>query len=222
MDSFFGIGLFELVMIAVIALLVMGPERLPGAMREVAKYMRQLRSISNEFQSQFSDELKMLDEMNPRRIINDVMDPNASPTATSTTAKTTAAKTPAAAKTSTTTPAKPLAANSPAKSPATAPPNASAATIGTAAAGAATGAASGSAAIVNGESPNTILPPAKGEAAPNASEPLAVSDLPAPGAPQPAEVDLAGDRFVDAPSDLSAQNGANGVHPQDKGVEAAQ
>jgi hypothetical protein len=183
-------------------------------MREVAKYMRQLRSISNEFQSQFSDELKMLDEMNPRRIINDVIDPNA----TSTSAKTTAAKTAATAKTSTTTPAKPLAAKPPAKSPATEPPNASAATIGTAAAGA----TAGSAAIVNGESPNTILPPANGEAAPQGSGSLAVPDLPAPGAPPPAEVDLAAERFVDASSDLSAQNGANGVHPQDTGVEAAQ
>ena len=77
MDSFFGIGMFELIMIAVIALLVMGPERLPGAMREIAKYMRQLRNISDEFQSQFSEELKLLDEINPKRILNEALDPNA-------------------------------------------------------------------------------------------------------------------------------------------------
>ncbi len=77
MDSFFGIGIFELVMIAIIALVVMGPERLPGAMREVAKYMKQLRSISHEFQSQFSEELKMLEEIDPRRILNEAIDPNA-------------------------------------------------------------------------------------------------------------------------------------------------
>ena len=88
MDSFFGIGLFELFMIAIIALVVMGPERLPGAMREVAKYMKQLRSISHEFQSQFSEELKMLEEIDPRRILNEAIDPN-SP------ASTTAAKPPA-------------------------------------------------------------------------------------------------------------------------------
>jgi sec-independent protein translocase protein TatB len=75
MDSFFGIGLFELMLIAVIALVVMGPERLPGAMRELAKYMRQLRQISGEFQSQFSEELQMLDELNPKRIINDAIMP---------------------------------------------------------------------------------------------------------------------------------------------------
>ena len=75
MDSFFGIGLFELMLIAIIALVVMGPERLPGAMREMAKYMRQLRQISGEFQSQFSEELQMLDELNPKRIINDAIKP---------------------------------------------------------------------------------------------------------------------------------------------------
>ena len=75
MDSFFGIGLFELMLIAIIALVVLGPERLPAAMREVAKYMRQLREISGEFQSQFSEELKMLDEINPKRIIDDAIKP---------------------------------------------------------------------------------------------------------------------------------------------------
>lgn len=79
MDSFFGIGMFELVMIAIIALVVLGPERLPGAMREMAKYAKQLRKVSNEFQSQFSEELKVLDELNPRRIINEVLDPNVKP-----------------------------------------------------------------------------------------------------------------------------------------------
>lgn len=81
MDSFFGIGLFELVLIAIIALVVLGPERLPGAMREVAKYMRQLRQISGEFQSQFSEELQMLDEINPKRIIDDAIKPPPKPPA---------------------------------------------------------------------------------------------------------------------------------------------
>ena len=84
MDSFFGIGMFELIMIAIIALVVMGPERLPAAMREVAKWMKQVRHVSNEFKSQFSEELKMLDELNPRRILNEALDPNAKPAAPAT------------------------------------------------------------------------------------------------------------------------------------------
>jgi sec-independent protein translocase protein TatB len=77
MDSFFGIGIFELIIIAIIALVVMGPERLPGAMREVSKYARMVRNLSSELQSQFGEELQMLDEMNPKRIVNDVLNPAA-------------------------------------------------------------------------------------------------------------------------------------------------
>lgn len=80
MDSFFGIGMPELILIAVIALIVLGPERIPGAMREVAKWARQVRDISNELQNQFSDEIKMLDEINPRKLMNEALDPKANAT----------------------------------------------------------------------------------------------------------------------------------------------
>jgi len=94
MDSFFGIGIFELFLIAVIALVVMGPERLPGAMRTIAGYMRQIRDISNEFTSQFSEEIKMLEELDPRRMVNEVLDPTKTPAPASKTplAKSTPAK----------------------------------------------------------------------------------------------------------------------------------
>ena len=72
MDSFFGIGILELFFVAIIALIVLGPERLPGTIREVAKYFRMLRNISGEFTSQFSDELKALEEINPQKIIRDI------------------------------------------------------------------------------------------------------------------------------------------------------
>lgn len=97
MDSFFGIGIFELFLIAVIALVVMGPERLPGAMRTLAGYMRQIRNISSELTSQFSEEIKMLEELDPRRMVNEVLDPTKTPTPTNKTplAKPTPAKPPA-------------------------------------------------------------------------------------------------------------------------------
>jgi sec-independent protein translocase protein TatB len=155
MDSFFGIGLFELVMIAVVALLVLGPERLPGTMREVAKWMRQLRNLSSEFQSQFSEEFKMLDEINPRRIINEALDPNAQP------------KPPAQAAQQPAKPAaKPLAAPKPV-APAVKPAAAPAAARVNAAPAAGAAAASAGVAVsgTNGEPQNTILPPAKAAAA---------------------------------------------------------
>ncbi|MCB0096144.1 MAG: twin-arginine translocase subunit TatB [Caldilineaceae bacterium] len=77
MNSIFGIGLPELFFIAIIALIVLGPERLPGAIREVAKFLKQVRALGNELTSQFSEELAFLDEMNPRRILEEATRPDA-------------------------------------------------------------------------------------------------------------------------------------------------
>ena len=44
--SFFGIGLPELIFIAIIALIVLGPERLPGTLREIAKMWGYVRNLS--------------------------------------------------------------------------------------------------------------------------------------------------------------------------------
>jgi len=75
MNSFFGIGLPELILIAVLALIVLGPERLPGALRQMAQYFRQFRALTQEVTSQFSEELKALDEINPAKIMNEVTEP---------------------------------------------------------------------------------------------------------------------------------------------------
>lgn len=155
MDSFFGIGLMELFVIAVIALIVLGPERLPGAMRSVANFMRQVREVGSEFTSQFSEEIKMIEEMDPRRMINDVLDPSkptssaAKPAAKPATSNTAAKSTPTPAKPLAATPAankkseensilppKPAADASPADDPASPTKNASAASDGAAANGA--------------------------------------------------------------------------------------
>ena len=131
MDSFFGIGMFELAMIAIIALIVLGPDRLPGAMREISKYVQQLRNVSGEFQSQFSEELKILDEINPKRMMNEILDPNALLNPTPAKPATSAAK-PTTSSTPASTP-KPPAASPPAAAPKPATPA--------------------------GESANSILPP---------------------------------------------------------------
>jgi sec-independent protein translocase protein TatB len=161
MDSFFGIGVFELFLIAVIALVVMGPERLPGAMRTIAGYMRQIRNISSEFTSQFSEEIKMLEEMDPRRIVNDVLDP-AKPAAP-------ANKTPLAKS----TPAKPAATSSAAKSTAAA------------------AAVAKTAAKPAEDAGNSILPPQAAVTANGDDQPLAASSPAPNGVPAPTpEVDL--------------------------------
>ena len=72
MNSFFGLGIMELALIAFIALIVLGPQRLPGTIREVMKYWKYFRNLSGELTSQFSEELKGLDDLNPQRILQDL------------------------------------------------------------------------------------------------------------------------------------------------------
>jgi len=76
MDGFFGIGFLELILIAVVALIVLGPERLPGVMREVASVIRRVRQLTSEFTSQFGEEFRALEDLNPRKLINEMTDPN--------------------------------------------------------------------------------------------------------------------------------------------------
>jgi len=75
MDGFLGIGIGELFFIAIIALIVLGPERLPSTLREIAKYWGYVRNLSSELMAQFSDELNALDEINPRKIFNEMANP---------------------------------------------------------------------------------------------------------------------------------------------------
>lgn len=48
-----GLGFLEILIIAVASLVVLGPSRLPGIMRQIAKAYVQLRRTSNEFKSAF-------------------------------------------------------------------------------------------------------------------------------------------------------------------------
>ena len=48
----------ELLVIAVIALVVLGPERLPGAARQAGRAIAELRKISNGFQREMQDAMR--------------------------------------------------------------------------------------------------------------------------------------------------------------------
>ncbi|MCC6453712.1 MAG: twin-arginine translocase subunit TatB [Caldilineaceae bacterium] len=153
MDSFFGIGIAELFMIAVVALIVLGPERLPGALREVAKFIRTIRNLTNELTSQFGDEFKALEDLNPQKLLNDLID---DPEEKAKAAKTAAAKPAAkpATKPATPKPATPKPATTTAK-PAITPKSAGAAATSkpavTAAPAISTAAAAEAVATVEGE-----------------------------------------------------------------------
>jgi len=57
----FGIGPEELMLVAVHALLVLGPERLPKVMRDMGRIVGDLRRTSDELRTEFLNADKLLD-----------------------------------------------------------------------------------------------------------------------------------------------------------------
>ena len=55
--SFFGLGFFEIAIIGVLALIFIGPERLPGVIRDLMGYYRQIRSLGTEWREQVEREI---------------------------------------------------------------------------------------------------------------------------------------------------------------------
>ena len=51
-------GFWELVVIGVVALLVLGPERLPGAIRSVHKTVRSIKQFGQQMQAELSNDLR--------------------------------------------------------------------------------------------------------------------------------------------------------------------
>jgi sec-independent protein translocase protein TatB len=53
----FDIGFWELVIISIIALLVMGPEKMPGLLRDVTKWARTIRRFVSDTRNEIEREL---------------------------------------------------------------------------------------------------------------------------------------------------------------------
>lgn len=84
----FNIGFGELLIIAVLGLLVFGPDRLPEAIRNGAQWLRQLREMAVQARKQVTDAAGLdeaetarvvadLRDLHPRRIASSVLDPAA-------------------------------------------------------------------------------------------------------------------------------------------------
>jgi len=71
----FGIGLPELMVIAIVAVVVFGPERIPEYARQAGRLVRQLRNLAQSAQTQLRDELGpeyadlRLADLDPRQAI---------------------------------------------------------------------------------------------------------------------------------------------------------
>jgi sec-independent protein translocase protein TatB len=55
----FDIGFWELVLIAVMALLILGPERLPVAIRTVRQWLASVRQFSHSIKTELNEELRV-------------------------------------------------------------------------------------------------------------------------------------------------------------------
>ena len=55
----FDIGFWELVVISVVALVVLGPERLPSAIRSLSHWVKLIRSTANSVKNELEQELKL-------------------------------------------------------------------------------------------------------------------------------------------------------------------
>jgi sec-independent protein translocase protein TatB len=54
----FDIGWSEFVLIGIVALIVIGPKELPGALRTLGQWMGKLRRMASEFQGQFQEAMR--------------------------------------------------------------------------------------------------------------------------------------------------------------------
>ena len=78
----FDIGLFEFATMAVVALLVFGPDRLPKVVAQATHWLRQIREQAQSARQQLTDSidvdssmLKDLADLHPRNIARSVMEP---------------------------------------------------------------------------------------------------------------------------------------------------
>jgi len=55
----FDIGFWEILLIGVLALVVLGPERLPGAMRSTLKTIRSVRNVASGFKEVVEHQLRV-------------------------------------------------------------------------------------------------------------------------------------------------------------------
>jgi sec-independent protein translocase protein TatB len=62
MDSIFGIGGNELVVILLLAAIILGPERIVRSALEIGKFVRNVKSYFSSLSSELKAELDVLDE----------------------------------------------------------------------------------------------------------------------------------------------------------------
>jgi sec-independent protein translocase protein TatB len=70
----FDIGWSELVVIAVVALIAIGPKELPGVLRTVGQWMGKARKMAAEFQGQFNEAMREAEMADLKKSFDEVRD----------------------------------------------------------------------------------------------------------------------------------------------------
>src|SRR5438105_8731270 len=68
----FDIGWSELVVIAVVALIAIGPKELPGVLRMVGQWMGKARKMAAEFQGQFQEAMREAEMADLKKQVDDI------------------------------------------------------------------------------------------------------------------------------------------------------
>jgi sec-independent protein translocase protein TatA len=68
--NFLGIGGWEILLILVVALILLGPQKLPETARKMGKYMRALKKASNDFTSTITREIDLEEKKEPPAEVN--------------------------------------------------------------------------------------------------------------------------------------------------------
>ena len=70
----FDIGWSELVVIAVVALIAIGPKELPGVLRMVGQWMGKARKMAAEFQGQFQEAMREAEMADLKKHVDEMTD----------------------------------------------------------------------------------------------------------------------------------------------------
>jgi sec-independent protein translocase protein TatB len=70
----FDIGWSELVVIAVVALIAIGPKELPNVLRMVGNYMGKIRRMASEFQGQFQEAMREAEMADLKKQVDEMTD----------------------------------------------------------------------------------------------------------------------------------------------------
>jgi sec-independent protein translocase protein TatB len=70
----FDIGWSELVVIAVVALIAIGPKELPAVLRTVGQYLGKIRRMASEFQGQFQEAMREAEMADLKKSVDEMTD----------------------------------------------------------------------------------------------------------------------------------------------------